>query len=139
MTIGERLRDLRKAKGLSQAELEKRTGLMWCYISRLENGHVTPGLQTLEKFAHALETPLYQILYDADADVAAAKPSSNKAPENPPAKKSSQLRLLQQFMRSLAGMSEKDRELLLSMAEQMAKRGRAKRLPKQDRTEEPTE
>jgi transcriptional regulator with XRE-family HTH domain len=59
--IGERLRALREEKTFSQGEVEKRTGLLRCYISRVENGHTVPAVETLEKFAHALEVPMYQL------------------------------------------------------------------------------
>lgn len=56
MLIGDRA--LRGAKNLSQGDIEKRTGLIRCYVSRVENGHTVPALKTLEKFARALELPL---------------------------------------------------------------------------------
>lgn len=66
MLIGERIRALRELKGLSQGDIEKRCGLLRVYISRVENGHTVPAVETLEKFAHALEVPLYQLFYEAD-------------------------------------------------------------------------
>src|SRR6202043_3972525 len=66
MIIGDRLRELREQKKFSQGEIEKRTGLLRCYISRVENGHTVPAVETLEKFARALEVPMYQLLYDGD-------------------------------------------------------------------------
>jgi transcriptional regulator with XRE-family HTH domain len=66
MTIGDRLRELREEKKLSQGELEKRTGLLRPYISRVENGHTVPSIETIEKFASALEVPMYQLFYDGD-------------------------------------------------------------------------
>jgi transcriptional regulator with XRE-family HTH domain len=120
MTIGERLRTLRKARGLSQAEVEKRTGLMWCYVSRLENGHVTPGLQTLEKLARALEVPLYQILYEGEEPKPAKRAARARAGEPLFGDKGKQSRVLQKFVENLARMSEEDRDLLYSMAQQMA-------------------
>jgi transcriptional regulator with XRE-family HTH domain len=62
--IGERLRELRVEKKLSQGDIEKKTGLLRCYISRVENGHTIPAVETLEKFARALEVPMYQFFYD---------------------------------------------------------------------------
>ncbi len=59
MIIGDRLRDMREQKKLSQGDIEKRTGLLRCYISRVENGHTVPAIETLEKLARALEVPLY--------------------------------------------------------------------------------
>jgi transcriptional regulator with XRE-family HTH domain len=64
MVVGDRLRLLREQKDMSQGDVEKRTGLLRCYVSRVENGHTVPSLDTLEKFARALEVPLYHVLYD---------------------------------------------------------------------------
>ena len=50
MYLAARLRDLREAKRLSQGDVEQRTGLLRCYISRVENGHTVPALETLEGF-----------------------------------------------------------------------------------------
>ena len=44
-------------------DVENRTGLLRCYISRVENGHTVPAIETLEKFARALEVPIYQLFY----------------------------------------------------------------------------
>ncbi len=66
MIIGERFRTLREQKNLSQGDIESRTGLLRCYISRVENGHTVPSVETLEKMARALEVPLYQLFYDGE-------------------------------------------------------------------------
>ena len=66
MVIGDRLRELREQKKLSQGDIEKRTGLLRCYISRVENGHTVPAIETLEKMARAFEVPMYQLFYDGD-------------------------------------------------------------------------
>jgi transcriptional regulator with XRE-family HTH domain len=55
MAIGDRLRALREEKKFTQGDIEKRTGLLRAYISRVENGHTVPAIETLEKFARALE------------------------------------------------------------------------------------
>jgi transcriptional regulator with XRE-family HTH domain len=62
--IGDRLKSIRESKNLSQGHIEKRTGLLRCYISRVENGHTVPSIETLEKLARAMEIPLYQLFYD---------------------------------------------------------------------------
>src|SRR5437867_12576163 len=66
MIIGDRLRDLREAKQLSQGDIEKRTGLLRCYLSRVENGHTAPAIETPEKMARALEVPTYQLFYEGE-------------------------------------------------------------------------
>src|SRR5467141_2833554 len=66
MMIGNRLKELRESKQLSQGDIEKRTGLLRCYLSRVENGHTVPAIETLEKLARAMEIPMYQLLYDGE-------------------------------------------------------------------------
>lgn len=66
VTIGDRLRALREEKELSEGQIEDRTGLLRNYISRVENGHTTPAIETLEKLAWALEIPLYRLFYDGE-------------------------------------------------------------------------
>ena len=58
MVIGDRLKTLREAKDLSQGDIEKRTGLLRCYVSRVENGHTVPSVETLQEFARALKLPI---------------------------------------------------------------------------------
>jgi len=48
LIIGDRLKSLRESKDLSQGDIEKRTGLLRCYISRVENNHTVPSVGTLE-------------------------------------------------------------------------------------------
>jgi transcriptional regulator with XRE-family HTH domain len=64
MLVGERLKQIRESKNFSQGDIEEKTGLLRCYTSRVENGHTVPSLETLQKFARALEIPLYQLFYD---------------------------------------------------------------------------
>ena len=73
MIIGDRLKTLREAKDLSQGDIEKRTGMLRCYVSRVENGHTVPSVETLEKFARALELPLYHLMFDGDKPPVAPK------------------------------------------------------------------
>jgi len=64
MLIGQRLRDIRIAKNLSRADIERATGLVRPYVSRVENGHTVPAVETLEKMARALDVPLYRLFYE---------------------------------------------------------------------------
>jgi transcriptional regulator with XRE-family HTH domain len=73
MVIGNRLKELRESKELSQGDIEKRTGLLRCYISRVENGHTVPAVSTLEKMARALEVPLYRLFHDGEAPASLRK------------------------------------------------------------------
>src|SRR2546425_1342545 len=66
MVIGDRIRALREAKNLSQGDIEKRSGLLRSYLSRVEHGHTVPSVETLEKLAHAIGVPLYQLFYEGD-------------------------------------------------------------------------
>jgi transcriptional regulator with XRE-family HTH domain len=67
MDIARRLRELREDRDMSQGDMEHKTGLLRCYISRVENGHTIPAIETLEKLARALDLPLYALLYGAKA------------------------------------------------------------------------
>ena len=69
MVISERLRRLREAQNLSQGDIQERTGLFRCYLSRLENGRTVPSIETLEKIARALDVPLHQLFTDDEAPV----------------------------------------------------------------------
>jgi len=66
MQIGRKLRELREEKRLSQGHIEQKTGLLRCYVSRVENGYTVPNVETLEKFACALEIPLYRFFTDGE-------------------------------------------------------------------------
>jgi transcriptional regulator with XRE-family HTH domain len=63
MVIGDKLKTLRGQKSLSQGDIEKRTGLLRCRISTVENGHTVPSEDTLRKMAHALEVPMYRLFH----------------------------------------------------------------------------
>ncbi len=121
MIIGDRLRDMREQKKLSQGDIEKRTGLLRCYISRVENGHTVPAIETLEKLARAMEIPMYQLFYDGD--------EPPQLPNLPKRKSSDDIawgssgkdaRYLSKLRRLLGRTDEGDRKLLLYMAQKMA-------------------
>src|SRR5216683_1202534 len=73
MVIGNRLKELRESKELSQGDIEKRCGLLRCYISRVENGHTVPSVGTLEKMARALEVPMYRLFHDGEVGASIRK------------------------------------------------------------------
>ncbi|MCL6565206.1 MAG: helix-turn-helix domain-containing protein [Acidobacteriia bacterium] len=123
MIIGERLRALREEKNLSQGDIEKRTGLLRCYISRVENGHTVPAIETLEKLARALEVPLYQLFYDGEEPPELPNlPKRKTADDIAWGSTGKEARLLNKFRRLLGRMDESDRRLLLYMAQKMANR-----------------
>jgi transcriptional regulator with XRE-family HTH domain len=123
MIIGDRLRALRKAKKLSQGDIEKRTGLFRCYTSRVENGHTVPAIETLEKFARALEVPLYQLMYDGDEPPRAVKTrGGKKSQKNEFGDSGKKARLLDKFRTLLAKIDYRNRHVLLTTLQKMAKR-----------------
>lgn len=117
MIISERLRQLREQKKLSQGDIEAKTGLLRCYLSRVENGHTVPSIETLEKICQALEVPLYQLFYEGD-DVPSPPKMARKIPAWGAAGKDA--RLLNRFRELLSRTGEHDRQLLLHMARKMA-------------------
>ena len=81
MVIGDRLRELRKAKNLSQEDVEERAGLLCCYLSGVENGETVPAIETLEGIACALDVPLYQLFYDGELPALPNLPNRRSAEE----------------------------------------------------------
>lgn len=122
MIICDRLRALREQKGLSQGDIEKRTGLLRCYISRVENGHTIPAIETLEKMARALEVPLYQLFYEGEEPPQLPKHLKGRINSHDVAWGNSgkDARVLTKFVRLLGRMKENDRQLLLTMAHKLA-------------------
>jgi transcriptional regulator with XRE-family HTH domain len=122
MLIGQRLRDLREEKKFSQGIIEKRTGLLRCYISRVENGYTVPAVETLEKFARALEVPMYQLFYEGKGQPKMSDlPKRNGGSENTWGNSGKDARTLAKFRRLLSQTNENDRKLLLYMARKMVK------------------
>ena len=123
MIIGDRLRDMREAKKLSQGDIEKRTGLLRCYISRVENGHTVPAIETLEKMARALEVPLYQLFYDGEEPPQLPSLLKRKSSDDGVwGSAGKDARYLSKLRRLLGKSDEHDRKLLLHMTQKMAHR-----------------
>jgi transcriptional regulator with XRE-family HTH domain len=124
MVIGTRLKKLREEHDFSQGDIEKRTGLLRCYISRVENGHTIPSLETLERLAAALELPLYQLFYEGEEPPPLPNLSKRRSTEEVAldAEQEKQLRFFEKVKRLLAKIDEKDRQLLLFMAQKLASR-----------------
>ena len=122
MIIGDRLRAVREEKKLSQGDIEKRTGLLRCYISRVENGHTVPAIETLEKMARALEIPLYQLFYDGEKPPPLPTlPNQRTASDIAWGSSGKDSRYLMKFRQQLGRMDESDRRLLLFMAQKMSR------------------
>ncbi len=119
MYLADRLRQIRESKKLSQGDIENRSGLLRCYISRVENGHTVPALETLEKIAQALEVPLYEIFYQ-EGPLFEAPPSTKNAKEDW-ASRGKGLRTFTRIRNAAARMNERDRGLLLHLAAKLSK------------------
>ena len=109
INIGMTIRDFRLQRGMSQGDIEKRTGLLRCYLSRVENGHTVPSLETLQKIASALDLPLSQFF--AEDPVKEVPGMSLNEDE---------IRFLTQVQRYSAHLGESDRRLLLAMVRKFA-------------------
>jgi len=110
MKIGTILRAHRLQKGLSQGDIEKKTGLLRCYLSRVENGHTVPSLDTLSKIAQALDVPIAQFFAD---DALAHQMNTQQLSDE-------ELRFLTQIRRYSVSLNESDRKLLLAMVKKFA-------------------
>jgi transcriptional regulator with XRE-family HTH domain len=109
INIGTTIRAFRLQRGMSQGDIEKRTGLLRCYLSRVENGHTVPSLDTLAKIASALDLPLSQFFSD---EVVRDVPGLSLNED--------EIRFLTQIQRYSAHLSESDRRLLLAMVRKFA-------------------
>jgi len=122
MLIGQRLREIREAKNLSQGDIEKRTGLLRCYTSRVENGITIPSIETLEKYARALEVPLYRLFHEADNTEENLKLPAFQRDQPLWGSRDEEHRELRLFAKALSRMSPRERKLLFVMARLMAGR-----------------
>src|ERR1700751_5843271 len=110
MESGAKLRELREGKNLSQGDVEKRTGLLRAYTSRVEHGHTVPSIGTLEKYANALEVPLYRFFTD---EVSVKVPKLPRLKDDGSSWGSKELGAFQKLAKALSKMDERDQKLLL--------------------------
>jgi transcriptional regulator with XRE-family HTH domain len=123
MIIGDKLRALREEKKLSQGDIEKRTGLLRCYVSRVENGHTVPAVETLEKFARALQVPVYQLFYEGENPPKVPDVVKRKSSEDDIWGSSGKnARYLSKLRRLLEKTDQNSRDLLLHTLQRMANR-----------------
>ena len=124
MIIGKRLRQLREELTLSQGDIEKRTGLLRCYISRVENGHTVPSLETLERLAAALQIPLYQLFYEGEAPPPLTNLSERCSTEElaQDDEQGDELKFMEKVKELLSRINARDRQLLLYVAQKLASR-----------------
>src|SRR5438552_14296712 len=111
MNIGVTIRNFRLQRGMSQGDIEKRTGLLRCYLSRVENGHTVPSLDTLSKIAGAMELPLSHFF---------SEPGNNNGSRSLPQLSHDDLRFLSQIRRYSASLNDSDRKLVIAMIKKMA-------------------
>jgi transcriptional regulator with XRE-family HTH domain len=122
VVIGERLRAFREDKRLSQGDIERRTGLFRCYVSRVEHGHTIPSIETLEKMARALEIPMYRLFYDGDEPPKLPNlPKRTSAEDSGWGSTGTDARWLSKLRRLLARIDASDRKLVMSMVQKMAR------------------
>lgn len=125
MSIGARIRKIREKKGLSQGDIERTTGLLRCYTSRVENGHTVPSLETLERFAAALDLPLHELFYADENAPTASNPNARKSLEEiaeDEGKDGTDARFLLKMKSLLGHLADPDRTMLLTMARKLAAR-----------------
>ncbi len=116
MMIGERIRSIRELKGLSQGEIERRSGMLRCYISRVENGHTMPSLDTLDKFARAFEIPLYRLFYEGEIPAALLTPTAEEI-----ALQREQWSTMGQLAKLCQKLTARERQILIQTAESLCK------------------
>lgn len=120
MIVGERLRAIRESKKLSQGDIEKRTGLLRCYISRVENGHTVPSVETLEKMARAMEIELYQVFFESNPKEG---PKELKLPERQaPRLSRKDTNVVSRIGHFVGRMDDRDKKLLVGFAQKLAAR-----------------
>jgi transcriptional regulator with XRE-family HTH domain len=105
---------------MSQGDIEKRTGLLRCYISRVENGHTVPAIETLEKMARAMEVPIYALFYEGEEPPAALPKINITSTEWGSSGRDA--RMLGNFRRLISKMDKSDLNLLLLTAQKMAQK-----------------
>jgi transcriptional regulator with XRE-family HTH domain len=125
MVISDRLRAIREQKDLSQGDIEKRTGLLRCYVSRVENGHTIPSIETLEKMARALEVPMYQLFYEGEAPPEILSFPKGVSDESAQWGSSGESAKFFLRLRELLGrLSDDDRKLIMHMTFQLVRKKR---------------
>ncbi|HEV2348929.1 MAG TPA: helix-turn-helix transcriptional regulator [Terriglobia bacterium] len=117
MNIGNKLHELRAAKGFSQDDIEERSGLLRCHLSRVENGHTVPNLETLGKYAGALEIELYKLFFEGEGKPQLA---GLRGAEKLGAEESG-------LFETFKNLDKRDRKFVVAMVRKMAKDNRTPR------------
>ncbi len=121
MIVGERLKQIRESKDMSQGDIERRTGLLRCYLSRVENGHTVPSVETLEKIARAMDVHLYQVFFDENEN---NQPKPLDLPQAPRQKNlsSKDAAVVSRLASLVQQMDARDKKLLVGFAQKLAAR-----------------
>jgi transcriptional regulator with XRE-family HTH domain len=114
VNIGEVIRSYRGQRGLSQGDIERRTGLLRCYLSRVENGHTVPSLETLAKIAEAMDISL------ADFFPGAETPRDRDTQKMLGELSEDEIRFLSEIKKYSSTLSDGDKRLVLAMIRKMA-------------------
>ncbi|MBZ5540871.1 MAG: helix-turn-helix domain-containing protein [Acidobacteriia bacterium] len=114
VNIGEVIRTYRGQRGLSQGDIERRTGLLRCYLSRVENGHTVPSLETLAKIAEAMDISLADFFpgTETNRDRETQKMLGELSQD--------EIRFLVEIKRYTTTLSDGDKRLVLAMIRKMA-------------------
>jgi transcriptional regulator with XRE-family HTH domain len=125
VVISDRLRAIREQKALSQADIEQRTGLKRCYVSRVENGHTVPSIETLEKLARALEVPMYQLFYEGEEPPEVPSlPKGVSAGNDEWGSSGESAKFFKRLHQLLSRLSADDQKLIMHMAFQLVRKNR---------------
>ncbi len=125
MVVSDRLRAIREQKDLSQGDIERRTGLKRCYVSRVENGHTVPSIETLEKLARALEVPMYQLFYDGEQrSEVPSLPKGIPAGDAEWGSSGESAKFFTRLHQLLSRLSADDRKLIMHMTFQLVRKKR---------------
>lgn len=106
-TLGERVREIREAKGLTQREIADRIRIDDYYISRLENDHINPTLATMQKLARALEVEVRDLFPATQPEFRVTPPTLDKD--------------LKKVVALWKGLNQEHRQLMLRFIEQTHK------------------
>jgi len=126
MVISDRLRAIREQKDLSQGDIEQRTGMKRCYVSRVENGHTVPSIETLEKLARALEVPMYQLFYDGEqrSEVPSLPKGISAGDDDEWGSSGESAKFFKRLHQLLSRLSADDRKLIMHMTFQLVRKKR---------------
>jgi len=125
VVISDRLRAIREQKDLSQGDIEQRTGLKRCYVSRVENGHTVPSIETLEKLARALEIPMYQLFYEGEEPPEVSSlPKGVSAGNDEWGSSGESAKFFKRLHQLLSRLDADDRKLIMHMTFQLVRKNR---------------